>query len=304
MSGPAATFTYLAYRAGSALAMALPEAMTRPAATLTGQVLGLAMRERRRMLGRHLRRVHGPEVSERQLQRSVTAAFGSYGRYWLEVFRLPKETAATLEARCDSEGSEHLDAALEAGRGAIVATPHLGNWDMVAARFLTRGYRVTAVVEPLDPPELFEWFLRYRRSLGMEVVPLGDGAASALLRALQDNKTIALVCDRDLSRTGVEVEFFGERTTLPGGPAILALRSGAPILPTAGFFLPGGRQLTVIRPAVPVDRQGSLKEDVTRITQSLACELEALIRRDPEQWHLLQPNWPSDFATDQVARGS
>jgi KDO2-lipid IV(A) lauroyltransferase len=111
---------------------------------------------------------------------------------------------------------------------------------------------------------------------------------------LRDNRIVCLLSDRDIEGDGVGVEFFGERTTLPGGPATLALRTGATLLPAAVYFRPGLDHLGVVRPAIEVERVGRLREDITRITQALAHELEQLIRVAPEQWHLLQPNWPSD----------
>jgi KDO2-lipid IV(A) lauroyltransferase len=115
-----------------------------------------------------------------------------------------------------------------------------------------------------------------------------------VLHCLGDNGIAALVSDRDLVGSGVEVEFFGERTTLPAGPATLALRTGAALLPTAVYMRPGGGHHGVIRPPMAVERRGGLREDVRRLTQDLAHELEVLIRVAPEQWHLFQPNWPSD----------
>jgi phosphatidylinositol dimannoside acyltransferase len=152
---------------------------------------------------------------------------------------------------------------------------------------------MTVVVEPLEPPELFDWFVKLREDLGMTVVPLGE-AASVVLRALADNRVVGLLTDRDLAGNGVEVELFGAKTTLPGGPAVLALRSGAALLPTAVFALPRGQHVSVVRPPVCLERRGSFRSDVSRITQDLAHELEVLISRAPEQWHLFQPNWPED----------
>jgi KDO2-lipid IV(A) lauroyltransferase len=146
----------------------------------------------------------------------------------------------------------------------------------------------------VEPPELFEWFVDLRRSLGMTIVPLGADAGTAVLKTLKDNGLVALVCDRDISGAGVEVEFFGERTTLPSGPATLALRTGAPLLPTAVYFRGRRGHLAVVRPPLEIERVGRFRDDVTRVTQALAGELEALIRHAPEQWHLMQPNWPSD----------
>jgi KDO2-lipid IV(A) lauroyltransferase len=151
------------------------------------------------------------------------------------------------------------------------------------------------VVEPLEPADMFDWFAEFRRSLGMTIVPLGPDAGTAILKALRANQLVGLLCDRDIAGGGVEVEFFGERTTLPAGPATLALRTGAPLLPTAVYFDTHGRHRGVVRPAIDLTRQGSLREDVSRITQTIAHELEVLIRAAPEQWHVFQPNWPSDL---------
>ena len=253
-----------------------------------------ALRDRRDMVRRHQQRVAGRPMSRWALDRQVRRTFASYGRYWAESLRLPSVDPAELDRLMSYEGLQHLDTALEAGKGAIMAIPHLGGWDPGGAWFTRRGYDLTVVVEPLEPPELFEWFAEFRRSIGMEIVPLGAGAGTAVIKALNANRTLALLCDRDLLGTGVEVEFFGERTTLPSGPATLALRTGAPLLPTTVYFRWPEGYHGVVRPPIPVAREGSLREDVTRITQLIANELEDLIRRAPEQWHLLQPNWPSD----------
>jgi KDO2-lipid IV(A) lauroyltransferase len=294
--------TYLAYRAGAAVALALPDRLTGPGAGLLGRVMGLAMRGRRTMLARHLARVHGPGMGESELNRAVDEAFRSYARYWLEIFRLPRETPESLGRSVVVEGFEHVEAASAGGRGVIFVTPHLGNWDLGGAWMAARGYRPATVAEVLEPPELFEWFCAYRRQLGMEIVPVGDGAGSTLLRALGEGRIVGLLSDRDLSGTGVEVEFFGERTTLPGGPATLALRAGVDIIPSTLLFDgPHGHRL-IFCPPIIVERQGRLREDIARITQVLAGELESLVRRAPEQWHLLQPNWPSDFEAEAVGR--
>jgi KDO2-lipid IV(A) lauroyltransferase len=192
-------------------------------------------------------------------------------------------------------GYELVAQAREAGNGAIIALPHLGSWEW-AGFWLTRlqDTPLTVVVEELEPPELFEWFAALRRSFGMEVVPLGPQAGTATIRALKENKVLALLSDRDLGGDGIEVEFFGERTTLPAGPAVLALRTGAPILPTAIYYRDDGLRHGVVKPALDTARRGSLREDVARITQDVAHALEDLIRESPTEWHLLQPNWPSD----------
>jgi KDO2-lipid IV(A) lauroyltransferase len=178
----------------------------------------------------------------------------------------------------------------------VVATAHLGAWDAGGAWLAGRGLAPLTVAEALRPAELFEWFVSLRAALGMEVVPAGPRALGSLRAALAAGRVVALICDRDLARRGVEVEFFGEPTTLPAGPALLALDSRAPLVPAAFYTGPGHRYLAVFRPPVPVERTGDRRGDVARVARTLALELESLIRRSPEQWHLMQPNWPSDGA--------
>jgi len=294
-SGRTGIPVYLGYRSAAAIATALPESLCRPAGAATGRIMGLAMRGRRQMLARHLRRVHGPQLTGRALDQAVNATFSSYGRYWLEVFRLPRQDLLALDSpKFVVEGKDMVDKVLAEGKGIVVATPHVGNWDLGAAWFAARGYKPTTIVEPIEPPALFEWFCSYRRALGLTIVPLGPDAGSILLKKLREGLMVGLVCDRDLVGNGIEVEFFGERTTMPAGPATLALRAGAPLVVGANFF-EGDAHRCILRGPLDTSRQGTIKEDIARITQALAAEFETLIRRAPEQWHLLQPNWPSDF---------
>jgi phosphatidylinositol dimannoside acyltransferase len=286
--------SYLAYRAGAEIARAVPESIAQPAARIVGQALALAMPVRRRQVARNLRRASSGELQGIALQRAVSETFGSYGRYWLELFRLPNELGGELEL--DIKGFQHVEAGIERGSGVIVALPHVGGWDFAGAWLATKGLPPTVVVEPVEPPELFEWFAGVRRALGMTVVQLGPEAGKAVLQALRRNEVVCLLCDRDLVGDGIEVEFFGERTTLPAGPATLALRTEAPLLPTAVYFGPRGGHHAVVMPPVPAQREGRLRDDVGRVTQELAHRFEDLIRAAPEQWHLLQPNWPSDHA--------
>jgi KDO2-lipid IV(A) lauroyltransferase len=247
------------------------------------------------MVRRHLQRVGGAALDGRELDRAVGRAFTSYAEYWAESFRLPDITAEGLGRHMERSGLDHLDAGVASGQGVILAVPHLGSWDRGGAWLASVGYPLTVVVEPLEPPELFDWFAGLRRGIGMTVVPLGRGAGPAVLRTLRDGGIVALLSDRDLVGSGVEVEFFGERTTLPPGPATLALRTGAALLPATMYSSERARHHVVIRPRLEVERTaGVVADDVSRITQALAHELEKLIRLAPEQWHLFQPNWPSD----------
>ena len=286
---------YLAYRAGADLARVTPPAIGSVVAGGLSRVMTVAWPARRAQVVRNLRRVSGGTVRGAELDHMVNEVFAHYARYWHEFFRLQDASREWILEHCVIEGVEHIHAALDAGRGGILALPHLGNWDMAGACCAALGLPMTAVTEPVEPPELFEWFVSFRESLGMTVVPVGPSAAAAVSKALRANEVVCLLSDRDIQGGGVDVEFFGERTTLPGGPATLGLRTGAPVLPTAVYFTSqrDGHH-AIIRPPLTSERRGSLREDVTRITQLLAQELEVLIRAAPQQWHLFQPNWPSD----------
>lgn len=284
-----------AYRGAACLARATPAWAVSGVAALAGTVAAAGLGRRRRLVRRHLRRVLGPGTRGPALEWAVVRSFASYARYWLETFRLPTRPVEDLCSRVDVEGAEHLDAAVAAGHGVVVASAHLGAWDVGGAWLAARGLRPLTVAEALRPPELFDWFVGLRRAVGVEVIGRGPGAWAALQRAVEEGRAVALVSDRDLGRRGVGTEFFGEATTLPAGPAVLALRSGAPLIPAACYYRPGGRYVAVFRPALRPPDTGDGRRDVVRFTQDLARELEALIRRSPEQWHVMQPNWPSDL---------
>ncbi len=293
----AARAPYLAYRVGSAVARRLPGSvvfgLAQALAVLVARRPGKPG-SRRDMIERHLRRAHGYPPDDQAMRRSVRAAYVSYARYWVESFRLPDQTPADLDAGLSYEGLGNLEEAVAEGKGVILCLPHLGGWDYGGAWLATHGYPMKVVVEPVEPPELFEWFAKLRNNLGLTVVPLGASSAMTILKTLRSGGIVALLSDRDLTRDGVEVTFFGEETTLPAGPITLALRTGAAVLPTTIYFTGGGGHHGVIRPPLVLDRSESLRDDIKRHSQTLADELEGLIRAAPEQWHLFQPNWPSD----------
>ena len=180
------------------------------------------------------------------------------------------------------------------GRGIVMALPHVGSWEWGGCLAGARRHADDRGRGASGAPALFEWFVAQRAAMGLTVVPLGEGSSGALLRALKEGEIAGLVSDRDLVGNGVEVEFFGERTTLPGGAATLALRTGAPLVPVVVYSGPGNWHTGVVHAPVDTARRGSLREDVARVTQALAEVFEEDIRRRPEQWHLYQPNWPSD----------
>jgi lauroyl/myristoyl acyltransferase len=249
---------------------------------------------RREALRANLRHVLGPAVPPAELEAVVRRGFASYGRYWVEAFRLEDLPPEEIRNRLVLEGREHLDAAVAAGRGAIFASPHVGNWDAGGAWLAASGYPATAVVERLRPAELYERFAAYRRALGLELLPLDDGPETlrGTMRALRAGRVVCLVCDRDLTGGGLPVRLFGAATVMPGGPASLALRTGAALLPCAVYQdRRPGHWRAVIRPPLRPVPSGDPRAAARALTQRLADEFQKLIARAPDQWHVLSHFW-------------
>ena len=268
-------------------------------ASFLGRAISRIDKKRRNQVIRNAARLNDSELSRKEVNDFIYQTFESYAHYWLNTFRLIDMTEDELESTFSHDGWELIERAIEEDPGVILVLPHLGAWDWGGFWISKiKGVPVSAVVEPLEPPELFEWFKRSRNDLGMEIIPVGPDAGSQVLKAMSEKRIIVLVSDRDVGGSSVEVEFFGEKTLLPAGPATIALRTGATLLPVA-IYNKGDGCHGVVRPAISLERKGKFRSDVKRITQTIAEEMEFLIRKAPEQWHLMQPNWPSDSKSEK-----
>jgi KDO2-lipid IV(A) lauroyltransferase len=290
---------YLAYRVMAGLFGLLPEPVMRRTGELLGFGASIISRKKSALVRKHLERVLGPVPD---LDRRVRRMFVSYGRYWAEVFWVRPRRKSAIVAHAEVLGFEHITAAQEAGRGIILALPHLGNWEAAGAKAEDIGIPVLAVAEALPNQRLVDWFLDVRRQLGIEVALAGEGrrVSERLLRCLKSGGTIALLSDRDLTGRGIEVEFFGERTTIPAGPVALADRTGAALLPVGCYFNRGRGHSFVVSPPVELPEGGDRAGRLAEGGQRFAAVMEDVIRAAPEQWHLFQPNWPSDRVADSA----
>jgi KDO2-lipid IV(A) lauroyltransferase len=240
----------------------------------------------------HALRALGGADDEALVNRFTDRAFIGYGQYWAESAKLPAIKRSTIYDRFRiCEGLEHLIEARDRGTGTVIALPHIGSWEWGGSFMSQLGLSMTCVAEDLEPPALFEWFKKKRESIGIQIEPLNAHAGTVMLQTLKDGGVVGLLCDRDIQANGVAVEFFGERVTIPAGPATLALRTGATLVAAACYAGPGRDHFAVITPPIEALREGRLRDDVTRVTQAIAYELEGLIRRAPEQWHVLQPRF-------------
>jgi KDO2-lipid IV(A) lauroyltransferase len=281
-----------------------------PVAQVAAAAVALGMLQRRGMASRmrvdHLRRVlrdiSGSEPDEKLVARMTRLAYRGYARYWVEGARLPRLSPELVHERMWMEGLDNLAKPMAAGDGVVMALPHIGSWEWGGSFLDGIGYHMTAVAEVLEPEDLFEWFIEQRRAMGLTIVPLDAEASGVLIKTLRNGGLVGLLCDRDLVGNGIEVEFFGETTTFPGGPATLALRTGATLITAAVYSGPGKMHHATISGPIDTTRQGSMRADVGRLTQEIARHFEDYIRRTPEQWHMFQPNWPSDREAEQARR--
>ena len=225
------------------------------------------------------------------LEDAVRDAFISYGRYWMETFRMQDLSSEELTRRFEGENLTSLDEIHKRGRGGVLATPHLGNWD-AGGRWVAERWPLTVVVEVLRPRMLFDRFVAHRRSLGMTIVPLvrGGDATARCLEKIREGGYVALVSDRDLSGTGVEVTMFGRRTKMPPGPAVLALRAGVPLIPACIYMTETGWHAWVMDP-IDGGLTGETPENVAVLTQRMAEAYERMITREPSQWHAFSAMW-------------
>lgn len=293
---------YSAYALGWAALKHLPE----PAAKgLFDRLADHAWRRRGprvAQLEANLRRVH-PEADAARLRELSRAGMRSYLRYWMESFRLQTWSRERIARDVQVEGFERLREAMESGRGAVIALPHMGNWDLAGAWVALEGYPFTTVAERLKPERLFERFVAYRESLGMEVLALTGGGASVvgtLARRLREGRLVCLVGDRDLSEAGVGVSFFGEETRMPAGPAALCLRTGAALLPVTIWY-DGPVMRAMIHPEVVPPAEGDRAERTAAMVQGMADVWAAGIREHSEDWHMLQRLWLADLPARAAA---
>ena len=258
---------------------------------------------RLQVLEANLRRVLGPAATGGELRALSRESMRSYARYWLEVFRLPVIPQAEILGRMRAAGEEQTAFRhLAAGRGVIFALPHMGNWEHAGAWIVLRGAgKVTTVAERLRPAALYDRFAAFRESLGLEVLPHSGGAGrfGVLAQRLRAGGLVGLLCERDLTGSGIEVEFFGEPARIMGGPAALAEQTGAALMPVTLWY-EGKNWGAHIHPEIPVPETGTRPEKIAAMTQQLARVLEEGIARHPQDWHMLQKVFVADLGTGRL----
>ncbi|HEV8555309.1 MAG TPA: phosphatidylinositol mannoside acyltransferase [Actinophytocola sp.] len=287
----------LGFAAGWGLVRHLPERLAR-AAFQTGADLAARRSGPDSQLRRNLARVV-PRASDRELDELVRGALRSYARYWRETFRLPGMNHREIYEHVDATmvNRSMIDEALDRGKGLVLALPHTANWDVSGIWLVGHSGTFTTVAERLRPESLFQRFVAYRESLGFEILAASGTDVSPyrlLIQRLRENRVVCLPADRDLSRRGIPVTFFGEETRMPAGPARLAAMTGATLLIVDQTFTAEGWGLTVHTPMIVHER-----EEIPAVTQRMADGFAADIAANPVDWHMLQPLWIADLPEER-----
>jgi KDO2-lipid IV(A) lauroyltransferase len=282
------SFSYLAYLFGWKLIGLLPE---RSAYALFQRLAHRMYRGN----GKSVRRLRTnlsivrPDITSLDLELLVMQGLESYMRYWCDTFRIHKWSPQKIEATVTTTNDHLLRNPMKQGDGVVIALPHSGNWDHAGAYFCQQGIPLVTVAEVLKPEKLFQKFLKYRTSMGFEVLALDSRAFATLVRRAKEKRLIALVADRDLSESGIPVTFFNRSTRMPAGPAILAIKTGIPLVVAHIFYTENGIHInfTEVKPWL----SGDDDEKISRTVSAIAATFEEGIRAHPQDWHMLQKIW-------------
>ena len=268
----------------------LPRGLAYALAILVARFAHHFARTARRRLDFNLRRAL-PEASAAEIRRISWLNFRNHSKAYADLMQLPRARVDQLRPLLRVEGIEHLDEALAQGRGVLVISAHLGSWEIAAAIWSATIAPVSLFAEELDPPELYDWYRTTRQRLGISVLPLSRAGLRQVIDALKANEMIVTAVDRDLLGTGLEVDFFGHPASIPTGPAQLAIRFGAAVLPVVAYRLADDTYQAIGWPAIYADPAADPKAEERRITELLVGHMERIIREHPEQWHMPHRIW-------------
>ena len=271
------------YQASARVLRAFPAGLRHAAAAPGGTAWFWLSRAQRNAALDNYAAALGRERSDPEVARVARSAFQNYGRMLMDFLLLGSLTPQELMARMSVDGLEHLDAGLARGKGVIMATPHMGSWDMAGSYAGALGYRISAVAERF-PGSLNEAVVATRQRFGLNVIMLGRSAVRGITEALQANGGVALLCDLEQG-PGLTVSFFGRRATVPGGPAAFALKTGASLVPACQYASAPGRYHVHLDPPLAV-REGDTKES---LMQAVINRFEDFIKERPDQWYAFRP---------------
>ena len=281
------------FRLGNIVIKALPPGARYPLAALVGRSAFLVMRRRRRIAFENFGQVLGLPANHPVTRRTAQRAFGNYFKMIADFILMDSLTADQIRAMVRPQGREYLDQALAQRKGAIVVTAHMSNWDILAAAAAVYGYPINAVTNELPSGGLNGLVVASRARIGMKMIPLGPSSLRSIMKALQRNELVALASDLFAGERGVSVSFFNRPALFPPGPASIALKTGAPIIPVWVRREPTNAYVAEIEAPLEVSRTGDPARDVQVTTERIVEFFERIIRREPDQWLVFLPVWRS-----------
>ncbi len=283
------------FRLGNLVMRALPARLRYGLAALTGRCAFYILPRRRAVALENYGQVLGLPPDHAMTKRIARHAFGNYAKMVADFMLMYSLSADAIRRLVRAEGAEHLDRALGLGRGAIAVTAHVSNWDILAAAAAVRGYAVNAVTNDLRSGGLNDLVVASRERIGMRMIPPASASLRSILKALARNEVVALVSDLYRGDHGVLVNLFNRPVSLPAGPAAIALKTGAPILPVWVRRGKDNRYVAEVETPLEVSRTGNYLHDVQVTTQRIAHFFERIIRQDPDQWFVFLPVWQHDL---------
>ncbi len=288
LSGLGAYLKYFAFRGVCYLVGILPKPVSYAAARAVGSLLYSRSRTKKAIVYENMRRIR-PDGHSQEWEDLTRRCFQNYAAYWVDFLRCYWLSLDEVNTEIVPHGTQWFDRCLEGGKGAVIALPHYGSWDLIGG-WVGQRYDFWAVAEVLEPPAMTRFHTELRRRMAIQIIPLAENTVEKVIEVLMRNGIVALLSDRVLAGGSVEVEFFGSQVEFPIGPALLAVKLGSPIIPCLtirkGKYFHG-----YVGPPLEVELTGDTRHDVREIAQKLARVYERYIREDPTQWHMFQPIW-------------
>lgn len=288
---------YIPFRIAAGIFGLFPESWVRWIGNTGGNWAAGRKSDRYPLLESHMQRVLGPDASDDEIHDAVRGMYRSYGRYWAETFWFRPRRRQFIVDGIERVNFEPVHEAVAAGRPRIFALPHIGNWEVAGVIANEIGTPVVAVAEHLPNQRITDWFIKVRNEFEIEIILTSDpNRTRKLIKVLKAGGAIALVADRDVTGRGIDAEFFGEVTSMPAGPVALATLTGADLFPVGAYFKEGRGHRIVVHHPVVLPEADTRDVRIALGVQAFSKDLEDLVRIAPDQWHLFQPNWPSDTA--------
>lgn len=284
------------FRLGNWVTRILPPAVRYPLAALTGRCAFFVMPRRRRIAFENFAQVLGLPPADPQVKRTARHAFGNYFKMFADFMLMDTLKPDEIRHMVRPEGRERIDRALAEGKGAIVVTAHVSNWDILAAASAVYGYPISAVTNELPSDGLNELVITSRERIGMKMIRLGPGSLRQIMKALARNELVALASDLYSGERGVRVPFFNRPALFPSGPAAIALKTGAPIIPVWIRRQPNNLYVAEVEEPIEVSHTGDNQRDIQITTERIVQFFERIIRREPDQWLVFLPVWRQEGA--------